>query len=90
MKETLKKYIKQKIVVDTSSSWVYIGVLEEILAGCLVLSAVDVHDSGETTTSKERYVLDSKATGIKANRDWVYINLAYVVSFSPLEDVKSF
>ncbi len=90
MKEALEKYIKQKIVVDTSSSWVYIGVLEEILAGCLVLSAVDVHDSGETTTSRERYVLDSKTTGIKANRDRVYINLAYVVSFSPLEDVKYF
>ena len=31
MKQTLKKYLKKKIVVDTRSAWVYIGILDEIL-----------------------------------------------------------
>lgn len=90
MKEALKKYINSKVVVDTSTSWIYIGVLEEILPGSLVLSEVDVHDSSETSSSKEKYVLDSKTTGIKSNRDLVYVNLEYVVSFSPLDSVKYF
>lgn len=90
MKEALKKYIKSKLVLDTSTSWIYIGVLEEILPGSLVLSEVDVHDSSETSSSKEKYVLDSKTTGIKSNRDLVYVNLEYVVSFSPLDSVKYF
>ena len=90
MKEELEKVLKQKIVVDTRSSWIYIGILEQVTSGCVVLSEVDVHDSGELRTTKELYVLDSKNTGIKSNRQLVYVNLDYIVSFSKLEDVKNF
>ena len=88
--ETFEKIIGEKIIVDTRSSWVYIGELEKALDDCIVLSNVDVHDNNETATSKEIYVLDSAKTGIKSNRNRVYINLAYVVSFSLLDDVKQF
>jgi len=90
MKTDLERYLKQKIVLDTCSSWVYIGVLEEVTAYSVVLSEVDVHDSKATTTSKELYVLESKATGIKANRNLVYVNLEHVISFSLLKDVIQF
>jgi len=90
MKETLKKFLKQKIVVDTRSSWVFIGVLENVFEDAIELSAVDVHESHDTHTSKEVYVLDSRRSGIKSNRDRVFINLDYLVSFSPLDDVKHF
>ena len=90
MKEALKKYIKKKIVLDTNSAWIYIGLLEKVLENCVVLSDVDIHDSKDTMTSKERYVLDSKKTGIKSNRHKTFVNLDYVVSFSPLDDVISF
>lgn len=90
MKEDLEKYLKKKIVLDTRSSWIYIGVLEAVTNNCAVLSEVDVHDSKDTSTSKELYVLESKSTGIKANRNLVYINLEYVVSFSALDDVIQF
>ena len=90
MKEDLEQYLKQKIVLDTRSSWIYIGVLEAVTASSVILSEVDVHDSKATSTSKELYVLESKTTGIKANRNLVYVNLDYVVSFSALDDVKQF
>ncbi len=90
MKEELKKFIKKPIVVDTRSAWIYIGTLEKVLEGSIVLSHVDVHDSRETRTSKEEYVLESRVSGIKANRDSVYINLDYLVSFSALTDVIKF
>ena len=90
MKEDLEQYLKQKIVLDTRSSWIYIGVLEAVTGNSAVLSEVDVHDSGATSTSKELYVLESKTTGIKANRNLVYVNLDYVVSFSSLDDVIQF
>ena len=53
MKEALKKHLKKKIVVDTSSSWVYIGQLDKVLESCLVLSDVDVHDSKAAHSTKE-------------------------------------
>ena len=90
MKEALKQYLKKKIVLDTSSAWIYIGLHEKIMENCVVLSDVDVHDSKGTSTSKELYVLDSKKTGVKSNRNRAYINLDYVVSFSSLDDIKYF
>ncbi|MCX6578841.1 MAG: hypothetical protein NT166_01495 [Candidatus Aminicenantes bacterium] len=90
LKAELEKYLKQKVVLDTSSSWVYIGVLEEVTDHCAVLSDVDVHDSKDTPTSKEIYTWQSAASGVKANRNRTYVNLQYLVSFSPLDDVKKF
>ena len=51
MKKELEKYLKQKIVLDTRSSWVYIGVLEEVTDNCAILSEVDVHDNKDTGTT---------------------------------------
>ncbi|MCK4765414.1 MAG: hypothetical protein KAW12_24645 [Candidatus Aminicenantes bacterium] len=90
MKEALKEFIKQQIVVDTRSSWIYIGVLENVLDGALELSEADVHENKDTASTKDVYVNESRKTGGIANRDRVFINLDFVVSFSPLEDVKNF
>ncbi len=90
MKNDLEEYLNKKVVVDTKSSWIYIGVLEGITNHCIVLSDVDAHDNMDTSTSKELYVLESKSTGIKSNRQCIHVNLDNVVSFSLLEDVKEF
>lgn len=90
MTETLQKLVGKEVVVDTRSPWVYIGKLAAVQADSLLLHNVDVHDSGETSTPKERYVIDSCATGIKANRSSVYVNLEYVVSVSLLSNVIKF
>jgi small nuclear ribonucleoprotein (snRNP)-like protein len=90
MKETLLNLVKQQVVIDTRSPWIYIGTLAEVQADCLLLTNVDVHDSDETSTTKERYVLDSRKTGIHANRHSVYVNMEYVVSVSLLAEVIKF
>ncbi len=90
MRDTLQALVGKEVVVDTRSPWMYIGKLESVQADSLLLRDVDVHDSGETATPKERYVLDSRETGIKANRRSVYVNLDYVVSVSPLDEIIKF
>jgi len=90
MKQALKKHLKQTIIVDTRSSWIYIGQLEEVGEDFIVLRDVDVHDSVESARPKEIYVMDSKISGVKSNRDRVYISLDFLVSFSPLDAVKEF
>ena len=90
MKESLKKYLGEKIVIDTKSSWTYIGKLDEVLDKTVILSEVDVHDSNDSNATKEIYLFNSRKTGIMSNREKVYINLEYVVSFSPFDAVKSF
>jgi hypothetical protein len=90
MKKTLQSLLGMEVVVDTRSPWVYIGRLDAVMGDTLLLRDVDVHDSSELSLSKERYVLASCETGIKANRRAVYVNLDYVVSVSPLADVIKF
>jgi small nuclear ribonucleoprotein (snRNP)-like protein len=90
MKDTLRSLLGQEVVVDTRSPWVYIGKLEAIQADSLLLRDVDVHDSSEISLPKERYLIASCETGIKANRQSVYVNLEYVVSVSPLSEVIRF
>lgn len=90
MKQALATYLKKKVVIDTRSQWIYIGVLEDIIEHCILLSDVDVHDNDSAQATKEFYVLESKKTGIKSNRHKVFINMDFVVSFSGLEDIKNF
>lgn len=90
MKKELEPFINQYVVVDTKSSWIYIGILEKVTDSTLVLIDADVHDRTDSATSKERYIFETRTTGIKANRQVVNINLEYVVSFSLLDDVKTF
>lgn len=76
--------------MDTATSWIYIGRLERVTEASLVLADVDAHDNTDTPTSKERYILDCRQTGVRANRKQVVINLNYLVGISPLEDILEF
>lgn len=90
MKSELEQFLKKKVVLDTRSSWVYIGVLDQVTDSTVVLSEADAHNNNETLTTQEVYVMESKVTGVKANRERTYVNLDYVVGFSLLDDVKNF
>lgn len=90
MKNDLISLIGKPIVLDTSSNWIYLGILDQVTETCVVLKDADAHDISDTKVSKEFYIFDSKTTGIKANRQKVSVNLAYVVGFSSLKDIKEF
>ncbi len=90
MKKDIEAFIGKRMVIDTRSSWIYIGMLEKVTDHCAVLSDADVHDGTDSATSKEVYIFETRTTGIKSNRKTVHINLEYVISFSQLEDVKQF
>lgn len=80
-------YVGQLVVLDMCSPYVILGQLNKARADCLVLSEVDVHDLRDTTTTREKYVLDSRMHGIRSNRREVMVRLADVVSISRLDDV---
>ncbi|WP_022666863.1 hypothetical protein [Desulfospira joergensenii] len=90
MKEDLEKYLGRQIVLDTRSSWVYLGTLENVTDESAILKNADVHDSSDTSTSKDLYVFESRQTGVKPNRSRVYVNLNQVISFSLIEEIKKF
>ena len=78
------------VVVDTDSSFTYLGRLLEADATFLKLEEVDVHEATRDGRSKERYVSETRGIGVRANRRLTWVCLSRVVSISRLADVISF
>ena len=85
-----KDWIGATVVVDTNSIFVYIGKLQEVLPDFLVMVEVDVHDRNDGQSTKERYVMDSKLHGVRANRKTVSVRKDLVVSVSRIEDILEY
>jgi len=79
--------VGSRVVVDTDSSFVYIGTLESAGDRFLTLVDVDVHDMHDSRGTKEIYTLEALKLGVRANRKRVHLLVGRVVSISLLEDV---
>ena len=83
----LESFCGQNVVVDVSAPFTYIGKLQAIDANSITLVEADVHDLRETTTSTDRYLVETHKHGIRVNRHRVTILSRNIVSVSPLEAV---
>jgi len=86
----LAAMIGKQIVVDTDSSYIYVGLLENAGADYLALSGVDVHDTSGSKSTKDAYAHETKKLGTRANRKLTYVRMARIVSISLLDDVIGF
>lgn len=82
--------IGKVVVVDTDSSFVYLGTLDRVEASFVVLKDVDAHDRRESPSTKEQYIIDTKKFGVKPNRKEVNVRKELIVSISKLDDVLGF
>lgn len=83
----LDDFIGLRVVVDLSSTFVCLGKLVQYDDHFLDLKNADLHDLRDTETTRENYVAESVATGIKRNRKRVLIRRDQMVAISPLDDV---
>jgi small nuclear ribonucleoprotein (snRNP)-like protein len=83
----LDEYLERRVVLDLASTYVCLGKLVRIDDHFLELKNADLHDLRDTETTRELYVAESVATGIKRNRKRVVIRRTEVVAISLLEDV---
>lgn len=77
----------QAIVVDLRSPYVCLGILTSYDDQFLEMRKADLHDLRDTQTSRENYIADAVATGIKKNRRRVLLVRAEVIALSRFEDV---
>jgi hypothetical protein len=82
----LEEMLNQKVVVDFISTYVCLGTLQRVDDHFLELRNADLHDFRDTQTTRENYVAESFATGIKRNRKRVLVSRRDVVAISRLED----
>ena len=86
----LEDYLGQAIVIDTRSTYVFIGTLTRIDRDFVTLDAVDVHDSTETRTTKEHYIMEAAKLGVRTNRRGAKVRLFEIIAISRLEDVETY
>jgi small nuclear ribonucleoprotein (snRNP)-like protein len=83
----LDEFLDCKVVLDLASTYVCLGRLVRFDEFFMELKNADLHDLRDTETTRELYVADSVATGVKRNRKRVLIRRAEVIAISLLEDV---
>lgn len=90
MSTTFTDFIGQMVVVDVDGPVVYLGRLVSVGAEFLTLEDADVHNLGDSATSRERYVIEARRLGVRPNRKKAEVRIARVVGLSRLEDVIEF
>ncbi len=83
----LDEFIGAKVVVDMRSAYVCLGKLQGADEHFLDVRNADLHDLRDTDTTRENYVAESVATGIKRNRKRVLLVRTEVIAIARLEDV---
>lgn len=88
--EGWKPLVGQIIVVDTDSTYVFIGTLDRVEDHFVVMREVDAHDRRESPSTKEQYIMEIRKFGVKPNRKEVSVRKQMVVSVSKLDDVVGY
>lgn len=83
----LEKMIGKKVVVDLRSTFVCLGTLAAADEQFLAMNNADFHDLRDTDTTRELYVAESVATGVKRNRKHVLVSRPEMVAIALLDDV---
>jgi small nuclear ribonucleoprotein (snRNP)-like protein len=83
----LEEMIGQRVVIDLRSEYVVLGTLLRVEEHFLELRNADLHDLRDTDTTRENYVAESRATGVKRNRRRLVLFRHEVVAIARLDDV---
>jgi hypothetical protein len=83
----LEELVGERVVIDLSSPFVCLGTLVRADPHFVELKNADLHDLRDTDTSRELYVAESHATGIKRNRKRVLVVRNEMVAIARLDDV---
>ena len=83
----LKSLVGQEVVVDVKHSHLYVGTLAKIGNDSIVLRDADVHFCGDSQTTTELYLVETRKNGLRPNRAAVYVMRSEVLSVSRLSDI---
>jgi hypothetical protein len=84
----MEELVGEVVVIDLRSTFVCLGKLTKVSPDYLELRNADLHDLRDTETTREKYVADSAATGVKRNRKKLLLMRGDIVAIARLEDVS--
>ncbi len=77
----------QIVVIDCVAPFVIVGRLRAEGSSFVELVEADVHDLRDTSTTREKYVLEIRLHGVRPNRKKVWVRTSEIVAVSRLDDV---
>ncbi|GIW83066.1 MAG: hypothetical protein KatS3mg105_4873 [Gemmatales bacterium] len=80
-------FLNKTVVVDLRSPFVCLGTLVAVDGEYIELRDADFHDLRDTQSTRENYVAQARATGIKRNRKRVRVLRTEIVALCRIEDV---
>jgi hypothetical protein len=83
----MEEFVGETVVIDLRSTFVCLGKLTKVLPDYLELRNADLHDLRDTDTTRELYIAESVATGIKRNRKKLLLMRSEIVAIALLKDV---
>lgn len=83
----LHELIGQTVVVDLRSPFVCLGTLLRFDDHHIEIRNADLHDLRDTPNTRENYVAECRATGIKRNRKRLVLMRAEIIAITLLDDV---
>jgi hypothetical protein len=86
----LEDYIGHPVVIDTHTPYLILGTLKAIDHDYLTMVDADVHDGANSSTTKDRYVMEAKKLGLCVNRREAKVRTEVIISISRLDDVITF
>ncbi len=85
--DPLAALLGEEVVLDTAGPIVYLGRLAAVLPTGFWLEDADVHDRADGHATKELYLREARALGIRAARLRVFVVRDAVISVSRLADI---
>ena len=86
-RDSAEPLVGQRVVLDSSGATIFLGTLRAVTHDGFWLDDADVHDRDEGHATKELYICEARAHGIRANRKSLFVYRATVISISGLDDV---
>lgn len=79
--------VSKVVVLDTATSWIYIGTFENEDDRYYYLSNADAFDISEVNMTKHEYILKVKKDGVVVNRKKIIVAKDKIVALTLLEDI---
>ena len=84
----LEGYLGKVVVIDTKSSYVFIGRFAGVQGEYFVLEEADAHDCSQGRANKDLYIVDARRYGFHPNRERVVVKICETVSMSEIGEVS--
>ncbi len=85
--DLIAEFAGQIVVLDTAGPLIYVGKLCRLTAHVFELSDADVHDTNDSGSTKDFYLLQTRDLGVRPNRSMVLVHRSQIISVSRLTDI---